>query len=105
MADDQVVAASSTLSQAGQDLWAAANQLDLDWKNMQGVANSVTFGTDIVSALIGISYQTAHGMAEKTYNSAAAAFADFGASIVDMGGVYDQTESGNIDTVQQIWMA
>jgi hypothetical protein len=102
MADDELVAASSTLSQAGRDLWAAAEKLNLEWQNMQGVADGVTFGNDIVSALIGASYQAAHGMAQKTYDSAAAAFADFGKNIVDMGGVYDQTELGNIETVRQI---
>ncbi|MCW2886842.1 MAG: hypothetical protein JWL58_3704 [Streptosporangiaceae bacterium] len=102
MADDELLAKSPTLRQAGKDLKTASDSLNTEWQSMHSVASGVTFGSDIVSSLIGISYQTAHGMAQKTYNSAAQAFSDFGAAIVAMGGVYDQTEQANTDKVQQI---
>jgi Excreted virulence factor EspC, type VII ESX diderm len=98
----ELVAQSLTLRKAGQDLQKAADDLDREWRAIQGVASSVTFGTDVVASLIGASYQAAHQMAQKTYGSAAQAFSNFGAAIAAMGGVYDKTEQTNTDNVKRL---
>jgi hypothetical protein len=94
---DELLFHSPSLIKAGTDLQKAAVKLNTEWESLQTASQGLTFGDDIVSSLIGISYQVAGGMAQKTYGSAAEGFASYGEAIAIMAGVYTTTETANTD--------
>jgi hypothetical protein len=93
---DEVQFHPPSLRGAGQELAAAAGRLQQEWQALLGAVRGMgeMFGDDMVSSLIGTSYQIAQEMAEESYTSAIQELRGIGDGLVVMAEVYDRTEQG-----------
>jgi enoyl-[acyl-carrier-protein] reductase (NADH) len=87
------------LRRSGRSLQDVAERVASAWQDLQNTVHGMgeIFGDDMVSSLIGTSYQAAHEMANESYTSAAERLRDFGEGLVVMADVYDRTEQANTD--------
>jgi hypothetical protein len=90
---------TQTLRQAGNDLVAAAEQLDSAWQSLLGQAQGMgdIFGDDAVGGLIGASYTAAQDIADRSYLSVLRGFAAFAQGLAVMADTYDGAEATNTD--------
>lgn len=104
---DQLEVHPPSLRQAGRGLQDVAGRLKSEWQNLHNTVQGMgeMFGDDMVSSLIGASYQAAHGMAQDSYTSAADGLADFGDGLVAMADVYDKVEDATTEASSQVGRA
>lgn len=87
------------LREVGEAVRTAAGQLGERWQQLRTTADGMgdIFGTDDVGGLIGVSYQAASGVAERSVTSVFNALTGFGDGLILMGDAYDQVEEDNSD--------
>lgn len=107
MSGDSVEFHSASLRQGGHGLQDAASRLHAEWQALVATVQGMgqVFGDDMVSSLIGTSYQAAHQMADESYTSAAQGLHDFGEGLVVMADVYDRTEQATTDAATSVGRA
>lgn len=105
--DGQLDFHTPSLRSSGQGLTDAAGRLQRGWQSMLSAVQGMgeLFGDDLVSSLIGTSYQIAQQMAEESYGSAIAELQFFGEGLVVMADTYDGTEQGIKAGIDQIGRA
>ncbi|MEU8130005.1 hypothetical protein AB0B68_22560 [Micromonospora sp. NPDC049049] len=87
------------LREAGEAVRTAADQLGERWQQLRATADGMgdIFGADDVGGLIGVSYQAANQVAERSVTSVLNALSGFADGLVGMGNAYDQVEEDNAD--------
>lgn len=82
------------LRKSGKGLGDTGNKVHAAWQDLQNTVTGMgqLFGDDMVSSLIGASYQAAHQMAHESFTSAADGLNGFGEGLTTMADVYDTTE-------------
>ena len=96
---DQLEVHPPSLRRAGKELQDVAGRVETAWQDLQNTVRGMgeLFGDDIVGSLIGTSYQSAHGMADDSYTSAADGLRDIGDRLVVMADVYERVEQATIE--------
>ena len=82
---------------AGDGVRRAAEQLEQHWQRLRATADGMgdIFGGDDVGGLIGMSYQAAQQVAERSVTSVVTALTGFGDGLTDMGVAYVEVEERN----------
>jgi hypothetical protein len=101
---DEVDFDTQSLRSAGGGLTDVSTQLGQQWQallaNVKGMGE--LFGDDMVGSLIGMSYQIAEQMADESFSSAIEELQFFGEGLGVMADMYDMTEQGIGDNMDQI---
>jgi hypothetical protein len=94
----------ATLRAAGGSLNDAATRLQSEWQAMAGYSQGMAdaFGDDMVSSLIGTTYQIAEQMAADSYTSAAEGLQEMADGLMSMADNYEATEQANTSTMDRI---
>jgi len=95
---------SESLRGAAQKLQQAGERLGSEWQSFASgmLGRGDVFGDDPVGSLIAASYQAAHELAEKCYQSGITALGGFGEGLGQMASEYEQMEQELSDTFAKL---
>jgi hypothetical protein len=93
-----------SIRECGSGLGAHADRLRSAWDQFsaQVAGQGDIFGDDQIGALIGMSYQVAHGIADESYRSVADAFEDRGAGLHAMADAYEDADATCRDEIDSV---